>query len=402
MKKNMDFDEARALMLGVTRTIDTETIPITEAYGRVLAEDICAQCDNPPFDRSAFDGYAFRAEDVQMASPEAPVTLRIIEEIPAGTQPKKALSPGTAAKILTGAPIPQGADAVVKFEITEFTRETVTLFAPAGARNIVTAGEDVFQGSLLAERGAHIDPPMLATIAAQGIGFVPVYQRPRVGILATGSEVVEINQPVGGGKIRNSNRYVLEGICRSAGVEPMNLGIAKDTVADISARLLQGLETCDVIITTGGVSVGDFDVTPEAVEAAGVEILVRGLALKPGGACAYGVKDGKLVFCLSGNPASGITNFYAVAHPCLKKCAGRTDLGGKTFVKLAQPFGKASPHTRLLRGRQDLSSGEHVMHVSGQGNAMLHAMIGCDVMAIIPAGSPALSAGTVLEAFFMH
>lgn len=402
MLKNTDIETARDFMLERIVPVGTEKIELTRAYGRVLAEELLAQNDSPPFDRSPYDGYAFRAADSLGASADKPLTLRVIEEIPAGHFPEKAIGSGCAAKILTGGPIPEGADVVVKYEETDFTEETVSLKEQYKPGNIVRAGEDVKKGAVLSRAGVRIDPALYGTLASQGIASPLVYKRPRAGIISTGSELVDVDSPISGGLIRNSNRYVLEAACIDAGIEPVILGTPGDRTEDIAELFKKGLEDCDFVLSTGGVSVGDYDLTPAAMEQAGIEILVRKLKFKPGGPCAYGMLGNKPVFALSGNPTACITNFYAVVLPCAKKLAGYTDcLNKRARVKLAEGFDKGSPNTRLLRGRLDISSGEALMELPGQGNAMLHDMSGCDVFAVVPRDSGALEAGTELEAWLV-
>ena len=184
--------------------------------------------------------------------------------------------------------------------------------------------------------------------------------------------------------------------------EPVYLGTAKDEVDEIAALLVKGFETCDAVISTGGASVGDYDATPAAMELAGCELLVRKLSMKPGGACVYGVREGKLMFCLSGNPAAAIVNFHVVVGPSIKKLAGQREFTHKTaVVTLADDFNKTGSEPRFLRGRLDLTGGEALMHISEQGNAMLHATIGCDVLAIIPPDSGKLRAGKRLQAYLL-
>ena len=363
-----------------------------------------AVADVPPFDRSPYDGYAFRAEDVEHASKENPVTLTVIEEVPAGAVPTKICTTNTAVKILTGAPIPAGADTVINYEKTSFTAETVTLYAPIKAgSNIVYTGEDVKAGTVLAKAGQKIDTGVAGTLAAQGITHPLVYRKPKVGIISTGNEVYEVGQELAPGKIYNSNRYTLMTIMREIGCEPIYLGAAKDTAEDICRALTKGLESCDAILTTGGVSVGDYDCTPAAMELAGAEILFRGVDLKPGMACAYAVKNGTLICGLSGNPASALTNLHAVALPALRKLTGRNDYESKEItVQLANGFKKKSPATRLLRGTLDLSDGTVKLHLpKDQGNVILSSVIGCDAMAIVPAGSGPVGAGTILKGFLL-
>ena len=400
MIRNPEFTLARDLLLEQVQIVGTEVLPLDQCAGRVLAADVYAEENVPAFDRSPYDGYAFRAEDSQAGE----VTLRIVEEIPAGWIPTRFIAPGTAAKVLTGAPIPVGADAVVKFEDTRFTADTVTLrsaFRPGD--NIVRTGEDVRKGERLLCAGQVVDPGAAGTLAAQGIASVEVCRVPKIGILSTGSELVEADQTPGPGQIRNTNRYALEAAVAALGCQSVYLGTAGDRVEDICALLERGAAECDAVLSTGGVSVGDYDLTPAAMELAGTQMLFRGVDMKPGMACAYGVCRGKLICALSGNPAASLTNFYAVAQPALKKLTGRTEHLPELFpVTLANAFGKKSPRTRLLRGTLELRKGAVEMRLpEEQGNVVLSSTIGCNMMAIVPAGSGKLEAGTVLRGFML-
>lgn len=404
MLNDPSYEQARELLLASVRPVETERIPLSQCGGRVLAQELTAQENIPAFDRSPYDGYALRAADTASASNAAPVTLRVLEEIPAGAVPTKTVAEGTAAKVLTGAPVPDGADAVVMYEKTEFTETHVTLFEPVKpGENIIRVGEDVQKGTLLARRGDAIDPGLAGTLAAQGVSMPLVYKRPRVAVLSTGSELVEADAAPENGKIRNSNRSMLEAALKQLGCETVYLGIAGDSAADIAARLDRGLLECDAVVTTGGVSVGDYDLTPAAMEASGVELLFRGVDMKPGMACAYGVRGGKLVCGLSGNPASSLTNFYAVALPAFKKLTGRRDyLPQEISVTLPEGFGKKSPRTRFLRGKLELKDGIVCMDLpKDQGNVVLSSTIGCNVMAVVPAGSGPVRPGTVLKGFLL-
>lgn len=404
MLKNPDFYTAREMLLRVVKPVAAERISLDGCGGRVLAESVCASENVPPFDRSPYDGYAFRSADVAGASKDAPVTLEIIEEVPAGAVPTKACTEGTAVKILTGAPIPEGADAVTRYEVTEFTDHTVRIFSPAKpGENIICSGEDIRRGDALVQQGTRIDPGAAGTLAAQGISHIRVYRVPRVGIISTGNEVVEVGEEETPGKIYNSNRFTLAAALEKLGCEAVYLGLAGDSAGDICGLLKRGLGECDAVVTTGGVSAGDYDHTPEAMERAGINLLFRGVDIKPGMACAYGEKDGKLVCGLSGNPASSLTNFYAVAAPALKKLAGRSDVICEEFpVALKNGFKKSGPGTRLLRGKLSISDGTVGMTLPrDQGNVVLSSAIGCDMIAIVPAGSGPLAAGTVLKGFMI-
>ncbi len=404
MEKNPDFKAARETLLRRVAPLPAGSIPLEEACGRVLAFDLTAAEDVPAFDRSPYDGYAFRAADTLSASREAPVTLRVIGEIPAGKCPTAAITPGTAAKILTGAPIPEGANAVRMFEKTAFTPGTVTLFAPAKpGENIIRTGEDVRKGALLAPAGSLIDAGTLGTLAAQGVTAPSVRRRARVGLISTGSEVIGIGDPPEQGKIRDSNRYTLSAALLREGHEPVWFGRAGDDAAMIAALIAQAAGACDAVILTGGVSAGDYDLTPAAMEEAGCETLFRGADIKPGMACAYGMLGSKPVCALSGNPASALTNFLLIALPALRALAGRRDaVPEEITLTLLNDFGKKSPTTRILRGRLELKDGIAGLRLpKDQGNVVLSSAIGCDALAVVPAGSGPLKAGTKLKGFVL-
>ena len=404
MKDCPNYVTARDILMARVCTVGTERAPLDSCFMRVLAKDLIAPEDVPPFDRSPYDGYAFRSEDTLTASPDTPVTLRLLEEIPAGAVPTKTVTAGTAVKILTGAPIPEGADAVRMKEKTVFTDETVTLFAPAKTgENIIYAGEDMKKGGLIAHRGSRIDTGTLGTLAAQGDTLPEVYRALRVGIISTGSEVTEADAPAAPGMIRNANRHTLTAALLKEGMVPEYLGLTRDDRDAIAGLIREGLRRCDAVLLTGGVSVGDYDLTPAAMEDAGCEILFRGAAIKPGMACAYGVLDGKPVCGLSGNPASSLTNFYLIALPALRAMAGLNEpVPREITLTLRNEFRKKSPNTRLLRGRLDLSDGTVGMILpKDQGNVVLSSTVGCDVMAVVPAGSGPLMAGTKLKGFMI-
>lgn len=404
MLKKPDYMQAQALLLAAVSPVEKEPLALPHCGGRILAQDLIARENVPSFDRSPYDGYALRAADTANAAEDNPVTLRILEEIPAGAVPTKPVTPGSAVKVLTGSPIPEGADAVIMYEKTVFTEQEVRLFGPVKAGdNIVHAGEDIRKGSRLALCGSLIDAGLAGTLAAQGVSTPLVYKRLKVGILSTGSELVEAEQVPGPGKIRNSNRHVLEAALKAMDCESVYLGIGGDSVEEISTIMQKGLAGCDALISTGGVSAGDYDLTPDAMALAGVELLFRGVDIKPGMACAYGVFEGKPVCALSGNPASALTNFYALSRPALRKRMGhREPLPQPIQVTLAGGFDKKSPKPRFLRGKLNLKDGVVCMELpKDQGNVVLSSAIGCNVMAIVPAGSGPVSAGTVLKGFLL-
>ncbi len=398
------YTQVRNLLLSHTEAMDTETLDLQYSFGRILGRSLLAVEAVPPFDRSCFDGYAFRSEDVKDASPDHPITLTITETIPAGSIPTKPVTSGTAAKILTGAPIPEGADAVLAFEKTRFTDTTVTLFSSHfPGQNIIRRGEDTKIGALLAESGTAIDTFLAGTLAAQGQTRVTVCRKPVIGIFSTGTEVVEPGESLPAGKIFNSNNFTLAAAVEKLGCDTKIYGCAEDTVVGIANKFLEALETCDAVISTGGVSVGDYDLTPAAMEAIGAEILARGICMKPGAASAFAVRDGKLLLGLSGNPASAMTAFFAVVQPVLKKMLGlKHFLPEEIELTLLVDFPKASHKARFLRGQLVLKHGiVGFLPTSGQGNVILSASIGNNAIAVIPGGSGPVPTGTKLTGFLI-
>lgn len=394
------FEQARDLLMGLVSPVAARPCPLDKAYGRILFEDLTADADVPPFDRSPYDGYALRSADTGGASRQMPVALRILEEVPAGAVPTQALVPFTCTKVLTGAPLPPGADCVVMFEKTEFTKRDIRVFSPLRPmENVVRQGEDVQKGAVLAHKGTAIDAGIAGTLCALGQDKPLVYEKLRVGIVSTGDEVVEAGDALSPGKIRNANRYMLTCALEKAGFEAVYLGHARDDVGQIAALLEQGLAACHAVVSTGGVSVGDYDLTLPAMEKVGADIHVNGVALKPGMACVYGMKDGRLLCGLSGNPASALTNFVCIALPALKKMAGCAQPHHRLLdVTVRGGFDKPSRGTRVLRGRLQFENGQAVMLLPPeQGNVVLSSAILCDVMALVPAGSGPLAPGSRLK-----
>lgn len=404
MLENARLETALKRIAGAAVPVKTEEILLEYACGRVLGQDVTARLSVPPFDRSAYDGYAFLAQDTAEAGAASPAVLRILEEIPAGATPNACVLPGTAVKILTGAPLPAGADAVCKHEETQFNAAEVRIFsAYRHGDNVIYAGEDVKKGALLLKKGTRLDPAALGAMAGQGFKTVSVYQKPRVGVISTGDELTEPGEALAAGRIYNSNRYTLAAAAMQAGAEAVYFGIAHDTAQAVADAVKKALESCDMVLLSGGVAVGDYDKTPEALALAGAEILIRRIDLRPGGACVYGVRGNKLICGLSGSPAAALSNFSLVCLPALRRIAGLADYGHR-FVDMAlsEPYGKKSPVTRLLRGRAAIADGRLCLRIlGGQGNTVISGMIGVNAIAIVPAGSDALPKGAVLKGILL-
>ena len=348
MNFNIALEEAQSLILERCQPVGTEYVHLNHALSRILARDIKAQENIPPFARSPYDGYAFRAEDTVGVSKANPVTLEVIEEVPAGYTPQKKVTVGKAVKILTGAPIPEGADAVTKYEETGINDEFVEIYSSfKPGENIVPAGEDVAEEEIIANQGTLVSPPIIGLMSALGITEVEVYKRPRIAIISTGDELIDISEPLSPGKIRNSNAYTLAAYCRGLGADPVILGIVSDRAAEIAQLIEQGLKEADLVITTGGVSVGDYDVVGDSVEAVGAQILFWKIEIKPGSPCLAAVKNGKLILGLSGSPAAAMVIYQLVGILIIKKLAGWSQICHKrTEVILRKDYRKASPRDR--------------------------------------------------------
>jgi molybdopterin molybdotransferase len=395
-------DKGRKLLLAQSAAMRTETVPLATALGRVLARDFVARADNPPFDRSAFDGYALRSADVQNAAAEHPITLIIDEEIPAGHSPKFGAKPGHAAKILTGAPIPKGADAVIKFELTDFTDESVTIREPlARGANVICAGEDFPKGAALLEGGGIITPAFLGVIASQGICEIEVFERPIATLINVGSEIVEPGVPLPDAKIYNSNKFSLGGYIRELGLD-INFG---EIIPDDPERIAKAVQAAacgsDIVITTGGASTGDYDFAAKVAELTGGEALFHKVAMRPGGAILAYVLDGTVVLSLSGSPGAAALGLMHIANPYLRKLCGRADVWPEEcIVRLKESQPRTNPITRLLRGSLAIEDGEALFIAErSQRGGDLASLIKCDLLIEIPAGTPPLDAGAKVRAF---
>jgi len=402
MLKEIEVSEAIDLLLGVPAGLDTETVELGRALGRVSAGSVVAGIPFPPFDRSPFDGYALRGTDIASASQEKPVTLTVGQEIPAGFTPKEAVTPGRAAKILTGAPIPSGADAVIKFEETEFTEDAVSFFAPVKAgKNIIRMGEDIPTGAEVLAKGAEITPAIMGLLAAQGLESVEVYRKPLISVINTGCELAELGRPLPPGMIYNSSMFTLQGFIAKMGADFRDGGVVEDDEKTISDRVREELAVSDMVVTTGGASVGDYDCAVAAAERAGADILFWKVRIRPGGSLLAYVLDGKLVLALSGNPGAAVLGLLLLGLPCVKKRRGLSDvLPEECSVRLESDIRKSSPRKRIMRGYLKIEGGEaYFVENEGQGGGDISSLVRCDLLAEIPEGSPPLKAGSIIKAY---
>ncbi len=321
----IELEEALEIVLSQVKVLPTERVNFLSSLGRTLAEDVRADFDIPGFDRAAMDGYAVISRDTSSASKKTPAVLEVIADLPAGYSTKKRVRRGKAVRIMTGAPMPQGADAVVMVEDTEKQEREVKIFSRvSGEENVSFAGEDVRKGELILPQGSLIRPAEVAMLANLGRKNVLVRTRPRVAIVSTGDELVEVGKTLKKGKIYDSNSFALFSQVLLSGGEPYRLGIARDKKEDLLARIKEGL-SYELLILSGGVSVGDYDLVADVLREAGVKMMFWKVAVKPGKPTFFGIRKNTLVFGLPGYPVSSMVNFENLVRPAIFSMLGRHD-----------------------------------------------------------------------------
>ena len=328
-RKLLSFDEAKQLLEQTfdAKPVGVETVSISEAHERVLAQDIVAPLNIPPFSRSTVDGYAVKAADTFGASEDQPVTLKFCGHVVIGESPNVAVKNGLAAEIVTGAPLPDGADSVVMVEQTTQKGNNISVHRPVSIdENLMAAGSDIRKGETVLKAGRFLGSREIGVVAAIGLTEVVVYRRPKVAVLSTGGEVVAPGEPLPPGKIYDINAHTICAAVREAGGEPINLGIVPDKKDKLTKALKNALGSADAVITSGGVSVGPKDFTPQVVDSLGKPgVIISGVAVKPGKPMTIAVVDGKPVFSLPGNPTSSLFMFNVFVHPVIVKLAGRPE-----------------------------------------------------------------------------
>lgn len=390
----ISLEEAQRLVLGAVDHLPVIRLPLANAYGYCLAETIIADHDVPMVDRSSMDGYALRANDVNTACPEKPVKLHSIEEIPAGYVPRQKIAPGTASRIMTGGLIPEGADAVVKVEQTRREGEDspeVWIYQSVTAGDSITRkGADMVKGTALLHRGTTIGPIEMGLLATFGIAEVSVFSKPKVGILSTGSELLDVNQPLIPGKQRDSNGAMLAGQVNHIGGNAVFLGIVQDHLEDLQRRILESLQQVDILVTSGGVSMGDYDFLGRAFEAIGAKVVFWKALIRPGMPILFGTWQGKPIFALPGNPASSYLNAWLFLLPAIRKMSGWSDpLPARlTVVNDENIDSKPILHTRFLRGLTYVSpSGELRVKISSkQSSSVLSSFLESNCFVRVPGG----------------
>jgi molybdopterin molybdotransferase len=419
VKPNMiSVEQALERILERVTILDPEDRPLLEALGQVLAEDVAAQFDIPPLDNTAMDGYAVRAADTRGAAPDAPVQLRVTGEVAAGYVFQGSVEAGAAVRIMTGAPIPSGADAVVPFEETDepFDRPpeasrtldgVVRVFKEANpGANVRRAGEDIRSGQTVIARGKVLRPSEAGVLASLGRATVRVIRRPRVAIVSTGDELVEPGRPKAPAKIYDANGYSIAALVKRYGGEPKLLGIAADTVRALTERLHEALDS-DMVVTSAGVSRGDYDVVKEVLAREG-DIDFWTVAMKPGKPLAFGSfrRDSRRVphIGLPGNPVSSMVAFELFGRPAIMKMMGKTDWRRPMVKAIAEEpiANRGDPRRFYARCIVTERDGRYYASLTGpQGSGVLTSMVYANGLTVIPADVDELPAGAEIDVIML-
>ncbi len=378
-------------------------VPLDDALGSVLAESVTSPIDIPFRTNSAMDGYATRAADVSGATRDRPRRLTVVEQIPAGAFPTRAIGPGECARIFTGAPLPDGADSVIRQEDTDQGAGTVTIFSDRDAGvNWRAAGEDVVRGARVLEAGAELGPAELGVLASLAVAHPVVHRRPRVAILASGDEIVDVDHPdeiLAGTKTASSNTHTLRALVRVAGGQPVVVGIARDTLASVREHLERALD-CDLLVTSAGISVGEHDYLKPALESLGGRVDFWKLRMRPGAPVGFGALGGVPWIGLPGNPVSTMVTFELFVRPAIRTLMGhRLPFRAAVSARLSEPIRLGPTLQHFLRGIVSGPPERREARLAGpQGSGILTSMLRANVLLIIPEGQHQTPAGAEIAA----
>jgi len=399
--------EASASIMADIKTLDVESVPLRQALGRVLADDVAATVTMPPWSNSSMDGYAVRSADITPVMSREPVKLRVVATIAAGGFAPRPLKRGEAMRIMTGAPIPDGADSVIRKEDTDGGESKVEIRDARDVwKNIRPAGEDFQRGDVLAKRGAPLKPALLGVLASTGVADVKVFRRPSVAIISSGNELVDLDdfaEVAAARRIVSTNSYTLEALTRAAGGTPVDLGIAADTKASLK-RKLDAATDCDLILTSAGVSVGDLDHTRDVFASLGGTQKFWKVKMRPGAPLAFGMLNDVPWIGVSGNPVSAMVSFELFVRPALRKMQGYNTLFRRTIkVTLEEDVKIAAKLTHFLRAvvRRG-EDGTFMARLTGlQSSGVLTSMVKANALLIVPETSPKVPKGSQLSAMML-
>ena len=399
--------EAQHAILKAAAVFKTERVKCTESLGRILAEDVLSNRNHPPYDISAMDGYALIYSDIEGSTKGSPAVLNIIDDIKAGDCPKAKVTPGTASRIMTGAPIPEGADTVIRVEDTDCNDSDAKIFTPSKkGSNIRLLGENLMTDDLVLTKGIDIGTAELGILAMVKKAEVEVYRRPRVAILSSGDELEGLDEPFDERKIPDANTYTVMAELQAIGIEPVLLGIARDNPGELKEKLKVGLDY-DALIVSGGVSVGHHDFVRPTLKELGVEIDFWRVALRPGHPFAFGRKTdgGQLIFALPGNPVSSMVCTEEFIIPAMRKIMGAIKIFRKTItVRLGEDVSDKLGRIHFMRSKLSVNeAGEQILKLTGsQGSGILMSMVEADALLVMPADCSELKAGTLVTAQLLN
>ncbi len=401
-------DAARQILKDLS-PLSIETVPLSHAMDRVLAEDVTSPLDIPAWDNSAMDGWAVRSVDLATAAEAGPPTLRIVETIPAGAFPTKPLGPGECARIFTGAPIPEGCDGVIRQEDTTDLGDGRVRFDKTrdAGRNLRRRGEDIQRGAVVLTAGTPLGPAQLGVLASMVQGEVAAYRVPTVAFFGSGDEIAELDKRdeiIAGRKIASSNSYTLDAMIRKTDAIPINLGIAPDDPLEIRARFERAAAEADLIVTTAGISVGDHDYLRSVLDELGARLGFWRIRMRPGAPVGFGTVSGKPWIGLPGNPVSTMVTFELFVRPAIRKLLGHTLLFRRTVsVTMKERVTLGAPLTHFLRVvvREAGNGGLEARLTGPQGSGILTSMARANALLIVPAETREVAPGTMLPAILL-
>ncbi|ALS80284.1 gephyrin-like molybdotransferase Glp [Planococcus kocurii] len=381
-------------------SLGTEKVELEESFGRILAEPIIASSDVPPFDRSPYDGFAIRSVDSVGATGDNRIAFKVIDHIGAGEVSTKKLAAFMAIRIMTGAQLPEGADAVVMFEQSVETEESITIRKPFKAlENVSLQGEDLRKNEVVINSGSYINPGTIALLATFGYSQVLVAKQPIVGILSTGTELLAVNEELEPGKIRNSNGPMIVAQLKRMGIRCKMYGISIDQLDESYEVVKKAATETDCLITTGGVSVGDFDFLPAIYERLGAEVLFNKVAMRPGSVTTVAVANGRYLFGLSGNPSACFTGFELFVRPALlKMMSASKPYLPHTTARLGEDFTKANPFTRFVRA---LYNGETVSPAGFNKSNAVSSIARGNALIVLPGGTRGYQSGDLVDVLLL-
>lgn len=405
-RKPIKVEQALKRVFDYARYGSIEYVPIEESYGRFLGEDLVATHDVPFFNRSPYDGYAIRSCDTVNAAQNEPIKFKVIGEIGAGSVFDGVVGEHEAVRIMTGAQIPDGADCVIMLElVTEIGQHMIEIKRKVKqGENISFIGEDTKKGTVLAPKGTYVNPGDVALLATFGYKQVPVSSKPKIGIIATGSELLDVDQPLEPGKIRNSNTYMIMAQVKRAGGEPIYFGQFEDDFQTCFEQVKNTLEQVDFLITTGGVSVGDYDYLPAIYEKLGADVLFNKIAMRPGSVTTVAEKNGKLLFGLSGNPSACYVGCELFVKPIIRKFLHhQKPVLKRAQAVLGQDFPKANPFDRFVRSYLNFDGSQlYVYPVGLDKSNIVSSLAGANVLLVLPGGTRGFKKGMKVDVLLLE